>query len=609
MVNCAKVFAAAILMLLCGTIDDQIRSLLDDWRSEDHVSAEKAEMLFTLMPDAEEAEIESVFLIETEAGSFVDGTLLRSALADGVPIVSRLFLGMDEEQKEQFLTQYFQPLGRMARPAADMLKQFATDDSTALRLAAFDALVLSTGHDVFVESQLRDAFSGAWTGGEAAENRAAHLLRLLQKRPMKKLEDDLIKIADSHTSANLRYAALEALICSDGQQSDRITAILVSKLQDAFVVTLQNGERVGCYQLAESELSKRVSLPNVHSADLVSILYKSTYEPANVSPVRLAEFICRYDDLDPRSLSMIEHRFPAILDSTTWMPGTAADALFVRVSIARVLLKFIPGDTSASQFLRRVITGEVTAVSPPKSQTDFRELAITAYHGVRTCGRDDAELLRDLLSSANEESPGSRFETTVALAVASFDPQNRIALEVLQRLCTIRNDGSLPLNHELWVELRLCLGDKVDQLVSEQQVINETRSAEQFLRYIDDPLYWKLRRRHLPLLLPSLRLHFQSGNPAIRKHVMCSARYIDESNTDLLSLLLAGTLDRCAAVRAEAADSLGQHSWNDTSAATRLREMKMDPKLTVQIAAFDALERLDRQFDRREHQGRKDPAE
>jgi len=609
MVNCAKVFAAAILMLLCGTIDDQIRSLLDDWRSEDHVSAEKAEMLFTLMPDAEEAEIESVFLIETEAGSFVDGTLLRSALADGVPIVSRLFLGMDEEQKEQFLTQYFQPLGRMARPAADMLKQFATDDSTALRLAAFDALVLSTGHDVFVESQLRDAFSGAWTGGEAAENRAAHLLRLLQKRPMKKLEDDLIKIADSHTSANLRYAALEALICSDGQQSDRITAILVSKLQDAFVVTLQNGERVGCYQLAESELSKRVSLPNVHSADLVSLLYKSTYEPAHVSPVRLAEFICRYDDLDPRSLSMIEHRFPAILDSTTWMPGTAADALFVRVSIARVLLKFIPGDTSASQFLRRVITGEVTAVSPPKSQTDFRELAITAYHGVRTCGRDDAELLRDLLRSANEESPGSRFETTVALAVASFDPQNRIALEVLQRLCTIRNDGSLPLNHELWVELRLCLGDKVDQLVSEQQVINETRSAEQFLRYIDDPLYWKLRRRHLPLLLPSLRLHFQSGNPAIRKHVMCSARYIDESNTDLLSLLLAGTLDRCAAVRAEAADSLGQHSWNDTSAATRLREMKMDPKLTVQIAAFDALERLDRQFDRREHQGRKDPAE
>ncbi len=98
MVNCAKVFAAAILMLLCGTIDDQIRSLLDDWRSEDHVSAEKAEMLFTLMPDAEEAEIESVFLIETEAGSFVDGTLLRSSLADGVPIVSRLFLGMDVEQ-------------------------------------------------------------------------------------------------------------------------------------------------------------------------------------------------------------------------------------------------------------------------------------------------------------------------------------------------------------------------------------------------------------------------------------------------------------------------------------------------------------------------------
>lgn len=609
MVNCAKVFAAAILMLLCGTIDDQIRSLLDDWRSEDNVSAEKAEMLFTLMPDAEEAELESVFLMETESGSFVDGTLLRSALADGVPIISRLFPGMEEEQKEEFLTQYFQPLGRMARPAADMLRQFATDDSTTLRVAAFDALVLSTGHAAFVESQLRDAFSGSWTGGEAAENHALHLLKLLRNRRVCGLEDELIRIVESHPSTNLQYAALEALICSDGQQSDRITAILVAKLQDAYVVTLQNGERVGCCQLAESELSKKVSLPNVYSVDLVSLLYKSTYEPAHVSPVRLAEFICRCDELDQRSLSLIEHRFPAILDSTTWIPGTAADALFVRVSIARVLLKFLPDDASASQFLRRVITGEATAVSPPKSQTDFRELAIAAYHGVRTCGGDDAALLRDLLRSANEQSPGSRFETTVALAVASFDPQNRIAQEVLQRLCTIRNDGSLPLNHELWLELRLCLGDKVDQLVSEQQVINETRSTEQFLRCIDDPLYWKLRRRHLPLLLPSLRLHFQSGNPAIRKHVMCSARYIDESNKDLLSLLLAGTLDRCAGVRAEAADVLGQHSWNDTSAATRLQEMMMDPKLTVQISASDALERLDRKFDSREQQGRKDPAE
>ena len=90
---------------------------------------------------------------------------------------------------------------------------------------------------------------------------------------------------------------------------------------------------------------------------------------------------------------------------------------------------------------------------------------------------------------------------------------------------------------------------------------------------------------------------------------MCSARYIDESNKDLLSLLLAGTLDRCAGVRAEAADVLGQHSWNDTSAATRLQEMMMDPKLTVQISASDALERLDRKFDSREQQGRKDPAE
>ena len=512
-----------------------------------------------------------------------EADLIATMRADAVPeLITALAHSVDDDDRIHFINQ-LESLGRMARPAGDVLMTIALEEDGDEREAALKALAAAqTKKDFLIPEAIRmlskAGSSRAISPMSELDRQARMATTLLQSSPDKDAETALIRAMRRHPSGAVRENALKTL-CRIAPTNRMPVLVLIDCLDDMG----GSGQFSNIRNSALQQIASYEELPDYVAADLISRLYRESFDDHSLWAATLAEAICHCRPTDAHATELVTHKLRPLLDDGAYVRNTYP--LFLQLAVAAVVLKWNPGDEKAVSFLAKV-TNELNN-RDVEDQSQFRMPDKRAY-AARVLGRLGPKakqwlpMLHEVMDRERNKKLYSELAEAAAWAIAQIDSEDTQCLNVIRDSEEILRD---------WPEAERVLGNRVVLLVNFDEVLPELRDPQYIVdgRFEDDQWVWNRLLPHRNVVVPVLLEHLKSNRIDVR---IATANLLGDwrISPDISIPAIAELLDdRYASVRAVAAESLAKFGPAAVSAIPKLEHATQDEYLTVKLAAQDAL--------------------
>lgn len=515
--------------------------------------------------------------------------LIEAMRADAIPELIRAVDRTSGKDRIRFI-EHLESLGRMARPAGDILMEtaieahFDGESEAALRAMAS----AHTKKDFLIPEAIRMLSSASSRSGigwpdQRQINLAKLATELLLVCPDERARTSLISAIRFHPDTTVRSNAGRALVRTS-TDVDWIIRLLIDCLND-------DTERPYLGQsTAENAielLQGYQELPASAAVRLIEKLYRESFEGHHLSADDLADVVCRCPPTNTHATELVTNKLRPLLDDGAYIHNE--HSRFIQIAAARVVLKWNPNEKVAVDFMAKV-TDEmgVKDFSGPLGTRirDERAFAARVLGNLGPPAKEHLPMLRSI--SEREKNAGkeySELSVSSAWAIAQIDPSDTKCVPVLDAL---RDEFTYGIR---WDEIDRVLGERTALLADLDDFLPRVRAPDRLLdeTWEHRKWEWNLLRPHLKVVLPILLEHLKSNRTDVR---IATARLLGEwqVSPDITIPAIAELLvDRYASVRAVTAESLAKFGPAAVSTIPKLERATLDQYLTVKLAAEDAL--------------------
>jgi hypothetical protein len=509
--------------------------------------------------------------------------LLESFEADGVPSVIASMEGLSEDQ-QLIVLEHLQTLGRYARPGLPWYRQQLQQDDDEKRLLLCNLIAeCSPTSAAEITRELIAIIEAPETYGPNGTSRAIQLLGQIDNAEAIGL---LRKLAMEDERADVRQQAIFAM--ATGANRKYAPNLLIDKLED---VEFVNG--TPSYQATNGQLALRLlgdipSLPEEIGSRAVTEFYRSTFdESASLNPDLMWQIISNSERLSLHACALITSRILPLLKDDAWISAHNGSPRQTKIAAAAIVLFGIPQfRTEAKEFLLTELArpdhGDMRAIAE-------RTMAARVLCILNATEPADADLLRRVTA---ETSSAQHLELRIcaALALAAADPDDVSLLPLFRddALVGILDKNRIPLE-----KLQQTLGPRCELVWQFRDLIRdfemnglETDSADPvplrllsqlFPEEMSEYLVQRLKSREADVVVASLRLSNRIGS----------------KSPQLMEAMTKRLRDNRSRIQAAAAEALGGCGASAAESLPELRRSLTSKSLTVQIAAQDAIARIE----------------